>query len=137
MWMTMDLSDIKLFQAINARMSWLTDRQRILAQNIANADTPNYMARELPEENFRLMLRDTQPKLTMASTSGTHLKGSKDGGGLTRTNEAKFEASPTGNSVVLEEEMMKVAETAADYELMTNLYKKSVGLLKIAIGKSR
>ena len=103
----MDLGDIKLFQALNARMSWLTDRQRVLAQNVANADTPNYMA------------------------------GSKKDDGLSRTQQARVESSPTGNSVVLEEEMMKVSETVADYELMSNLYRKSVGLLKLAIGKSR
>lgn len=134
---TMDLNNIKLFQAINARMTWLTERQRVLAQNVAHADTPNYVARDLPEQNFQQILRSTQDRLPMASTAGNHLKGSPSSEGLARTSEAMFEASPTGNSVVLEEEMMKVAQTAADYELMANLYRKSVGLLKLAVGKPR
>lgn len=133
----MDLGDIKLFQALNARMSWLTDRQRVLAQNVANADTPNYMARDLPEASFHQMLRGSQDRLKLQSTSGHHLAGSKKDDGLSRTQQARVESSPTGNSVVLEEEMMKVSETVADYELMSNLYRKSVGLLKLAIGKSR
>lgn len=134
----MDLGDIKLFQAIHARMNWLNQRQEILAQNVANADTPNYMARDLPEENFYLALRNSNDRhMRMAATSGRHLEGSAGKGGLARTHEAKFEPSPTGNSVVLEEEMMKVSETAADYELMSNLYRKSVGLLKLAVGRPR
>ena len=133
----MDLGDIKLFQALNTRMDWLTQRQRVLAQNVAHADTPNYVARDMSEETFARMLRGSQDRLQMVSTSHTHLNGSASGGRNHRGQEAAFESSPTDNSVVLEEEMMKVSETAADYELMTNLYRKSVGLLKIAIGRPR
>ncbi len=133
----MDLGDIKLFQAIHARMTWLNQRQQVLAQNVANADTPNYMAQDLPEENFYRMLQDNVDHMKMASTNGGHLQGSAGKGGLPRTNNVTGEPSPTGNSVVLEEEMMKVSQTAADYELMSNLYRKSVGLLKLAVGRPR
>ena len=134
----MNLNDITVIKALNARMIWLTQRQKVLAHNVANADTPNYMARDVSEATFKEMMRENSDRIRLASTSDGHLAGnSRNGSSRARSQEDAVESSPTGNNVVLEEEMMKVSETAADYELMTNLYKKSVGLLKLAISRPR
>jgi flagellar basal-body rod protein FlgB len=134
----MDLSQIKVFKAIDARMRWLTDRQRVLAQNVANADTPGYSARDVAPLDFRSLLSDNHAQqLKMAATSDAHKAAvPRTMGSKVRADDKSFQSSPTGNSVTLEEEMMKVAETAQDYELMTNLYRKSVGMLRLAMSKS-
>ncbi|MBT7747468.1 MAG: flagellar basal-body rod protein FlgB, partial [Alphaproteobacteria bacterium] len=48
-----------------------------------------------------------------------------------------YETSPDGNSVVLEQQLMKVTETKMDYELMTNLYRKHMGMLRTALGRGK
>jgi flagellar basal-body rod protein FlgB len=48
-----------------------------------------------------------------------------------------METSPNGNSVVLEEQMAKLSETEISHRLTTNLYKKHLNMLKMAIGGRR
>ena len=61
----MDLSQIPLFAALSKRMSWLADRQAVLAQNVANADTPGYAARDLREPDFRKYLTQTRSQVSL------------------------------------------------------------------------
>lgn len=132
----MDLTQMPLFKMLGTRMRWLNERQRVLAQNVANADTPGYRAMDLREPDFRGMLRDARGDLRMAATGSGHMAAGKRSSAGFRVDEVRddYEATPNGNAVVLEEEMMKVTETAADYQMMTNLYKKHVQLIKTAIG---
>ena len=57
---------------------------------------------------------------------------------LTKYRDKKdksFTSEPSGNAVVLEEQMMLQSRTQVDYELMTRLYKKHVGMVKMALGR--
>jgi len=65
----MDLNEIPLFRALGQRMSWLTRRQEVLAQNIANADTPGYVPRDLDPLDFDALVRGSSKRLSAASTS--------------------------------------------------------------------
>lgn len=132
----MDLSQIDVFKAISTRMRWLNDRQTLIAQNVANADTPGYRPLDLKELSFRQHVVRHLPNLEMAATSGAHIAAPPING---RTDfDARkgrdFETTPAGNAVVLEEQMMKSAENQADYDTMSNLYRKQIGLVKLAIG---
>jgi flagellar basal-body rod protein FlgB len=130
----MDLTQLKLFKTMNTRMHWLNQRQKVLAENVANADTPKYAARDLSPIDFQSILRDRIQSTDMSRTHQLHQEGRPTGAGAVVLGEKQhFQATPTGNSVVLEEEMIKVAETTSDYETMTNLYRKAVGLFRIAI----
>lgn len=135
----MFLGDSPIFSMMKERMHWLADRQRVIAENVANADTPNYVARDLAEPDFGAMLRRrvTGHTLTATRTDEAHLSGNGSTGSsqsaVVRTPD--FETTPTGNSVVLEEQMIKAAETQMDYQTVTGLYSKSVGMLRIALGK--
>lgn len=132
----MDLGSLSVFRALHARMRWLNERQEVLAQNVANADTPHYQSRDLKPLDFQDMLRGQEPGLTLAvSQPGHFATGGFAGGRRAAVEEAKLESNPTGNAVVLEEEMLKVGQTAHDYQLMTSLYAKSLGMIKIALGK--
>jgi flagellar basal-body rod protein FlgB len=57
--------------------------------------------------------------------------------GFDSSKAKRFEVTPNGNGVNLEDEMMKVAQNQADYQLAASLYSKGLGLMKIAIGKGR
>ncbi len=132
----MDLAKLPLFGALTRKMNWLTAREKVLAENVANVNTPNYKASDLRPLDFRQELASTQTRLQPVTTDPRHLTGT-----LVST-EARLETKPTeearnldGNTVSIEDEMLKVSQTAADYQLMTNLYRKQVGILKEAIGR--
>ena len=131
----MDLNKIPLFASLTRRMDWLNQRQRVLAQNIANADTPNYTAHDLKPLDFRDFLDGR--RVQMAATDTKHIGFNKRQQGDFRSLKDKetYDKSPDKNSVVLEEQLIQVAESRMDYEMMTNLYKKHLGMLKLALRK--
>lgn len=133
----MDLGNIPIFRMMSAKMSWLGHRQRILAQNIANSDTPGYVPSDLkPIDLKRSSARQTF-RLQLAVTNSSHIGSTiqKSGFGDERKSRTTYETSPTGNAVVLEEQMIKAADNAAAHQLVINLYKKNVSFIKIALGR--
>lgn len=132
----MNLEKIPLFAALTEKMKWLTARQKVLAQNIANSDTPNYRARDLKPLEFREMIDAPEDKNVLINrTNKKHIFVDEITSYETQVNRDISEMTPTGNAVLLEEEMMKVAETQIQYELTTSLYKKNLGMLKTALGR--
>jgi flagellar basal-body rod protein FlgB len=137
----MNLPGIPLFSMLRERMSWLNQRQGVLSQNVANADTPGYGARDLKQPDFEKLLRDTTSGQSMmsglATTDARHIsiKIAPETGGFTDYAAPDVEASLNGNSVSLEGEMMKMADTQASYEAATNLYSKAVSMMRTAIGQ--
>jgi flagellar basal-body rod protein FlgB len=142
----MAIGDLPIFEMMKQKMHWLAARQQVLSQNVANADTPGYTARDLKELDFGAMVKRAGPMLKPAATQAAHIGSPVAGAGHgLHAGQAKggevikkpdFETSPTGNSVVLEDQMIKVAETQMDYQTVTGLYSKSLGLIKIALGRS-
>ncbi len=132
----MSLQDIPLFSALTERMKWLTARQKVLSQNIANSDTPNYQAKDLKPQKFKDMLaRPEETGVRLASTNANHIELEKKSDFQTNRNKDPYEVTPTGNGVVLEEQMMSLAETQIQYQMTTSLYKKHLSMLKTALGR--
>lgn len=135
----MFLGDTPIFSMMKERMHWLADRQRVIAENVANADTPNYVARDLAEPDFGEMMRQRSSTqvLSAANTDPFHINANGSGGSSSGAlvRRPDFETTPTGNSVVLEEQMIKAAANQMDYQTVTGLYSKSLSMLKIALGK--
>lgn len=130
----MDLKDSGLFRLMADKLAWNNQRQEVLSRNISNADTPHYRAHDLAAFDFKRQLRETA-HLQLAGDETGHLRGTlasktgfKDG-----IEAGPYETSPDGNSVVLEEQMIKVGQNSIEYQTITNLYRKQVGLLKTAI----
>ncbi|MBV9863590.1 MAG: flagellar basal body rod protein FlgB [Alphaproteobacteria bacterium] len=132
----MDPGSIPLFQAMARRMSWLSERQSVLAQNVANADTPGYAAQDLKPITFRDLLSGKGGRLALTASGGNSLTGTRPANGFSSTAAPAPERTLSGNAVNLEGEMMKVAETTADYQLALDLYRKHIGMLKAALGHS-
>jgi flagellar basal-body rod protein FlgB len=135
----MDLTKMPLFSLMARRMDWLTQRETVLAQNIANADSPEYRARDLTPASFREMLQPSVPRVQLVADEPAHILPPKAGPASFRDAKSKkvYETSLDGNAVSLEEQMMKVSETQGDYRLVTNLFEKQVSMLKQAIGRSQ
>ena len=129
---------VDIFQAIVRRMSWLGQRENVLARNIANADTPDYRPHDLARGPFERILTRAVAAVQPAATHPAHLRGSA-GDGAKGAESSKqrdtFETAPSGNAVVLEEQLIKVAETQMDYQTMTSLYRKHLSMLRTALGR--
>jgi flagellar basal-body rod protein FlgB len=129
----MDLMHIPLFDALVKRMAWLGERQSVLAENVANADMPGYVARDLPAPDFKSFLQQQPKPVTLVTTQPDHIAVPNDA-----TAAAHEETVPDrgidGNGVSVEEEMMKVSQTANDFALTTTIYRANLNMIKTAIG---
>jgi flagellar basal-body rod protein FlgB len=132
----MAITDIPLFAMLRSKMQWHQQRQQVLAQNVANADTPNYRARDLRTPSFAELLGRTS-SLALATTRPGHLQHSGAATGFRVETDAKTELSPSGNGVVLEDQMLKVSGTANDYALTTNLYKQHLAMLRTVLSRGQ
>lgn len=130
---SMDWSTIAPLWSIKRRLDWLGQRQQVLAGNIANADTPGYLPRDLRPLVFRDLVKRETP-VRLAATDSRHLAGSAPRATqLADSRQSEMvEVTPAGNAVDLEEQMAKVNETAVSHKLTTQLYRKYLGLMRMA-----
>lgn len=136
----MDLKNISLFSSLGQKLEWLSERQKVLAQNIANANTPGYKPQDLKKVSFSTHLEqyNSSAKLQMARDDNEHLSANGTGSGHFEIREERStfsETTPDGNAVNLEDELIKMGETQMDYTMAINLYKKHVGMMKTALGR--
>jgi flagellar basal-body rod protein FlgB len=144
---SMDFSKINLFKALTRKMAWLSDRQEVLAQNVAEANTPGYKAKDIKPADFRDVLGQTAAApggaamvgrpMTLAVTNPAHFTGVRGGPTTAAEFKTKDREAPgrlSGNDVVIENELAKVGQNAMDYELTTNLYRRHVAMIKLALG---
>ena len=134
----MAINDLPMLAALRTKMQWHQERQRVLAENVSNASTPNFRPRDLVEPQFDQSGGNIggMASLAMMKTSASHL-GSSDPGPSFKHDGGKsaFQTRPAGNAVNLEDQMLKVSANQMDYAAATSLYTRSLGLLKTAIGK--
>lgn len=130
----MAISNIPLFSMLRTRMHWHQERQQLLSENIANADTPQFQPRDLAPLQLD-PTRPMRPALTLTRTSPTHLASTEGSNQFQPERRGGFEARPSGNAVSLEDEMMKVAANQMDYQAVTTLYTRGLGLIKTALGR--
>lgn len=133
----MDLQKQSLFQLAGQKMGYLGQRTKVLAQNIANSDTPNYRARDLKPVNFAQELSRTNRTVTMAATQANHLPPVSKPEAFRSINGRSYETNISKNGVVLEEQMMKLGETQGEYEATTTLYRKYLDMVKLTLGRQQ
>ncbi len=135
----MGITDIPILSMLRTRLDWSQARQRILADNVANADTPHFRGRDLAPLKFDdppLVAPTAASGITLTRTASSHMEGV----GLSQSpfpnkNAPGYEVRPAGNAINLEEEMMKVAANQMDFQTATALYTRSLNLIKTALGK--
>ena len=134
----MDLSQIPLFAMLRGRLGYLSQRQQVIAENVANADTPNFRTRDLKPLDFGSQVQAAGAaigQMRVASTNPMHITGSAGTGAFATDRNSKYDVKPAGNAVNLEDEMMKVASNQMDYQAAISLYSRSMGLFRTALGK--
>ena len=137
LWMGMQLQSTPLFSLMQQRLQYNGERQALLAQNIANADTPDYRSKDLKPFEAHRSVEMLKPAMPMERTHGNHMM--KETGGASRfkqqTNHSSYETTLNDNTVSISEEMAKVSLTQMDYQKTLSLYRKNMELFRIALGK--
>ncbi len=132
----MDLSRLSLFSFITQRMNWLGERQKLLTENIANADTPGFVSRDLKKFDVAATGRVAGGRMELAVSDPAHGAGTRGAAGFATQKNKPLETTISGNTVSLDQELMKAADTAMDYQLVTNLYRKQLGMLRSVLSRS-
>ncbi len=127
----MDPSSIPLFNLAERRLAWTNQRQEVLAQNIANVNTPHWQAKDV--RPFAAAL-DNATGVTLARTDAGHLAGTLDTGAQSLLTPAVGVHAPDGNAVSLDEQLTKVADTATQQQIATTLYAKYLSMFSLALG---
>ncbi len=126
---------------ISAKMKWHQTRQSVIAENVANAETPGYQAKDITLPNFKKMLAASQQSanaFNLATTDHKHISPHASYQQTTAFKERlvePWEVTHSKNAVVLEQEMMRLSENQLGFEMASNIYKRSVKLFKSALGK--
>ena len=130
---------LAIFKTASALAGHASARQAVIARNIANADTPGYAARDLPD--FQAAVSEDR-----LSAAGGGLRTSRSGH-LARSqfmedprilqDETPGDASPNGNTVSLETEMIKATEVRQQHDLALATYRSGLDLLRTALGRGR
>ncbi len=136
----MTTQNIPLLSAMNAKMQYLEKRNEVISQNIANADTPKYRARDLTKVDFGTVLKDLidSDKVHIETTHPGHMP-QPDAVEKARNQKQKvtYEVAPDDNAVILEEQMVKATEINMDFNLLTNLMRKQSGMIRTALGRNQ
>jgi len=129
----LDLANTPFFGMLRARLDQLSERQRLIAENIANASTPGYRPRDVDTSGFERMLASASGGggVTLMRTNGGHMAGG-GGGGVQIVTRDDSETTIDGNAVVLEEQMARAAETRMQFETGIALYQKGLELVRMA-----
>jgi flagellar basal-body rod protein FlgB len=131
----MDLNTIPLFSMLKDRLGYLSQRQKVIAQNVANADTPGYMAHDLKPFTLQMNAASGLAAVTPLQTSAMHMSGTipaNASGGFKNIDSPDSETTLDGNKVVLEEQMIKMTEARMDYDAAIGFYEKSLSLIRMA-----
>jgi flagellar basal-body rod protein FlgB len=115
------------------RLAWLDTRQRILARNVANADTPGF--RPSDAVPFQEILGRRRPGAAMVTTDARHMA-SPSGSALAVQDRNVVERSRNGNAVSLDDEAIRIAETDQAHALAMGLHRKYLGLFRTALGRN-
>jgi flagellar basal-body rod protein FlgB len=106
-------------------------RLGVIAQNVANADTPGYKARDLPDFGETYAAGDG---LAMRATRAGHL-GTAGNPAITETIFAGGSASPNGNTVSLEMEMVKSVEARQSHDMALAIYRATSDVIRASLGR--
>ena len=126
----MDLKNLTVFNLANQNMRYLSAKQRVIAANIANASTPNYLAQDIEKPDFLQNLADTKPseKLSLRVTNAKHfpmlksetVQNSQEF--VIYTPQPKDALTIDGNGVILEDQMNEASKASSEYKKMISIY---------------
>lgn len=132
-----------IVRGVAEAMRHLSERQRVVAQNIANADTPGYRARDVEAPDFSQLVEAAgggtgapsvaRPQVRL--TSGMSALGASTPSSGVVFDRNTSETKPDGNNVTLEDQLLRMGQIQADFTALSGIYRKQMGLLRSALGR--
>ena len=118
-------SDLEMLKTFSAMAEHAAKRHEVLSRNIANADTPGYKAEDI--QSFADAYQSAQSMKTQMDVSAL------------KTFKADIPGaeSPNGNNVSIEDQMLKTAENKGQHDMALAVYKKTLDLMKLSLGRGR
>lgn len=135
----MAVTDLSLISSLKTSMQWHQARQKVLAENVANADTPGFRGKDLAPLQLKapgLVDKPSIPPLMLDVSAPGHIAGRPAVDVFNPERVSGFEVTPNGNSVDLEDQMVKSGENQVDFQAVSSLYERSLTLLRKAVGKA-
>jgi flagellar basal-body rod protein FlgB len=135
----MTLDDIPLFSTLKSRLGYLSQREQVISQNVANSDTPGFRPQDLSSFTVKaspgqgiggpIALAQTEGGAAMVGTDAPAGAASGWKSQVTPDSETRLD----GNQVVLEEQMMKLTDARMNYDTAIGFYEKSLSLIQLAL----
>lgn len=116
---------------LKSRLHWLEARQKLVASNVANANTPGYKSRDLRPFSTEVLNNN----VPLAVTNVSHIPLGSPFADDSARKVGAFETVPDRNNIALEDQMTRLADIQIDYQTAASLYTKSLGIIKTAIGR--
>lgn len=133
----MALDDINVLATLRQAMGFHNARQRVIAENVANVNTPGFTPNDISQSQFERVLNG-QASAAPGGLRVTDPRHFSSGGAAGSAASFRPEASPdsettvNGNSVVIEEQMVRANENRMKFETALSLYQKSLNMIRLA-----
>lgn len=121
--------NLTVFQTASAMAQHAGQQQALVSQNVANADTPGYVGKQLPP--FAALFSAPESAGMQRSTRAGHLHGSISVPQLNAT-EMRGGDNPNENTISLEAELLKAAEAKTHHDRALAIYKSALDVLRLA-----
>ena len=126
--------NLTVFETAHAMATHAGQRQAVIAQNVANADTPGFVGRDLPSFQEIYAPADSGASLQRATRAG-HLHGSAAAGIDGIVQEDRSFAAPDGNTVSIETEMLRATDAKRQHDRALAIYKSAMNVLRSSLGR--
>lgn len=133
----MAIGSTKLFEMTSGKLHWLGQRHRILAQNVANSNTPNYQAKDLRNLDFSSPFGSFQKTMHIARTDNKHFTRTENSPYHQYDTRYPHEVTPDGNGVSLEEQIFKLNAVQSEHNLATSIMRKYHAMYNQALTSPR
>lgn len=130
----MDFKNLSVFNAASQNMQYLSAKQKVIAENIANANTPGYLARTIEEPSFA---SDVSSSVTLKTTNPRHI-GLNGNRSYDKHSYRVYTPDPSaaltidGNGVILEDQMNQASKASSEYKKTITIFNKYKSLLQTA-----
>lgn len=122
--------NLKVFQTASAMARHAGQSQAVISQNVAHADTPRYVGKEMPP--FATLYAPAQGPVSQRATREGHLHGTMDAQEMVPV-DMRGSTKPNGNTISLETEMLKAAEAKSSHDRALAIYKSALDVLRTAV----
>ena len=132
----MSFDDLSVMRVLQQTMHYNAQRQNLVGENVANANTPNYTPKDIPRSEFERALSGAlgpSPSVELVRTHANHIAGPSTGSRSYAADDSPdSETTINGNSVVVEEQMVRQVEARMTFETALTLYQKNLSMLRVA-----